>query len=119
MRLGSSFYDFASLAFDPYVKRDDMQLWRLEIEDHARETSEWKGTRDAFSQLFNIAATQRLLQACGAYANLGRRQGRPDFLAHLPQGLALLSIAATQCGRNRLASLARELADRAQKNKGK
>ena len=118
-RMGSSFYDFASLAFDPYVKRDDMQLWRLEIEDHAREASEWKGTRDAFSQLFNVAATQRLLQACGAYANLGRRQGRPDFLAHLPQGLALLAIAATQCGRYRLANLARELADRAQKNKGK
>jgi len=118
MRLGSSFYDFASLAFDPYVKRDDMQLWRVEIEDHTREVSEWKGSRDAYTQLFNVAGTQRLLQACGAYANLGR-QGRPDFLAHLPQGLALLAIAASQCGRNRLANLAGDLAERAQKNKGK
>ena len=120
-RLGCAAYDFASLAFDPYVARDDMQLWRVEIEDHAREASDWKGTRDAFTHLFHVAATQRLLQACGAYGNLGRRQGRADFLAHLPSGLRNLAIAASGCGRRRLAALARELADREldQKRKGR
>jgi len=121
MRLGCAAYDFASLAFDPYVTRADMQLWRVEIEDHAREVSEWKGTRDAFGHLLHVAATQRLLQACGAYGNLGRRQGRADFLAHLPSGLINLSFAASACGRHRLSALARELAAREldQKRKGK
>lgn len=121
MRLGCAAYDFASLAFDPYVTRPDMQLWRVEIEDHAREASDWKGTRDAFSHLLHVAATQRLLQACGAYGKLGRRQGRADFLAHLPAGLANLSFAAAMCGRRRLSALALELAAREldQKKKGK
>ena len=121
LRLGCAAYDFASLAFDPYVVRADMQLWRVEIEDHAREASDWKGSRDAFSHLLHVAATQRLLQACGAYGNLGRRQGRADFLAHLPSGLINLSFTATVCGRRRLAALALELAAREldQKKKGK
>lgn len=109
MREGCAAYDFASLAFDPYVTRSDMQLWRIEIEDEARELSAWKGTRDAWTHLLHVAATQRLMQACGAYANLGQRQGREDFLAHLPTGLALLETTARVCGRRRLADLAREL----------
>jgi aminoglycoside/choline kinase family phosphotransferase len=87
-----------------------MDLWRIEIEDHAREVSEWKGSADEFTHLFHVAATQRLLQACGAYGFLGRKQGRPDFLAHLPQGLANLAIAASLTGRRKLAALAKELA---------
>lgn len=108
-RLGSAFYDYASLAFDPYLKRRDMDLWRIEIEDQAREFAEWKGSLDEFSHHFHVAATQRLLQACGAYAFLGRKKGRSDFLAHLPQGLRNLRIAASLCGKRRIAWLAEEL----------
>ena len=111
LRAGCAAYDYASLAFDPYVTRADAQLWRIEIEDEAREASGWKESRDAWTHLLHVAGAQRLLQACGAYANLGRRQGRPDFLAHLPQGLANLEQAALGCGRRRLAALARELRD--------
>jgi NDP-sugar pyrophosphorylase family protein/aminoglycoside/choline kinase family phosphotransferase len=110
MRFGSMFYDFASLAFDPYLRRSDMDLWRIEIEDHAREVSDWKGSSDEFSHLFHVAATQRLLQACGAYGFLGHKKGRPEYLAHLPQGLHNLTIAASLCGKRRLARLAEELA---------
>ena len=110
LRHGCMFYDYASLAFDPYLKRNDMDLWRIEIEDHAREVSGWKGSSDEFSHYFHVAATQRLLQACGAYAFLGRKQGRADFLAHLPQGLRNLTIAASLCGKRRIARLAEELA---------
>jgi mannose-1-phosphate guanylyltransferase len=109
-RLGCQFYDYASLAFDPYLTCKDMDLWRIEIEDHAREVADWKGSLDEFSHLLHIAATQRLLQACGAYAFLGRKQGRADFLAHLPQGLRNLTIAASLCGKRRIARLAEELA---------
>jgi aminoglycoside/choline kinase family phosphotransferase/choline kinase len=110
LRHGCMFYDYASLAFDPYLKRPDMDLWRIEIEDHAREVSGWKGSSDEFSHLFHVAATQRLLQACGAYGFLGHKKGRPEYLAHLPQGLRNLTIAASLCGKRRIARLAEELA---------
>jgi len=110
LRHGSMFYDYASLAFDPYLRRADMDLWRIEIEDHAREVSGWKGSGDEFSHLFHVAATQRLLQACGAYGFLGHKKGRPEYLAHLPQGLRNLTIAASLCGKRRIARLAEELA---------
>jgi aminoglycoside/choline kinase family phosphotransferase/choline kinase len=110
LRHGCMFYDYASLAFDPYLTRPDMDLWRIEIEDHAREVSGWNGSSDEFSHLFHVAATQRLLQACGAYAFLGHKKGRPEYLAHLPQGLRNLKIAASLCGRRRLARLAEDLA---------
>lgn len=109
LRAGCAFYDFASLAFDPYLRRDDMELWRIELEDHARDASEWKGSRDEFTHLLHVAATQRLLQACGAYGFLGRKKNRPEYLAHLPQGLRNLAISASLCGRRKLASLAEEL----------
>lgn len=109
MRGGCAAYDYASLILDPYVTRGDAQLWRVELEEEAREASGWKESRDAFSHLLHTAATQRLLQACGAYANLGRNRGRDDFLAHLPSGLANLEWAAALCGRRRLSLLAREL----------
>ncbi len=109
MRAGCAAYDYASLILDPYVTRPDMQLWRVDLEEEAREASGWKESRDAFSQLLHTAAAQRLLQACGAYANLGRNHGRADFLAHLPAGLANLEWSAMLCGRRRLAELARSL----------
>lgn len=109
MREGCAAYDYASLILDPYVNRPDMQLWRVELEEEAREASGWKESRDAFSHLLHTAATQRLLQACGAYANLGRNLGRADFLAHLPAGLVNLEWAATLCERPRIARMAREL----------
>ena len=110
LRHGCMFYDYAALAFDPYLKRADMDLWRIEIEDHAREVSGWKGSSDEFSHLFHVAATQRLLQACGAYGFLGHKKGRAEYLAHLPQGLRNLTIAASLCGKRRIARLAEELA---------
>jgi len=113
LRLGCAAYDFASLAFDPYLTRPDMQLWRVDLEDHAREASGWKGSRDEFTRLLHTAAAQRLMQACGAYGFLGRAKGRTEYLAHLPQGLRNLSVAAGVAGRRRLAAFAAELAEEA------
>ncbi|MGA0133305.1 MAG: sugar phosphate nucleotidyltransferase [Opitutales bacterium] len=113
LRMGCAAYDFASLAFDPYLTRPDMQLWRVDIEDHAREASGWQGSRDAYTGLLHAAAAQRLMQACGAYGFLGRVKGRAEYLAHLPQGLRNLSFAAAVAGRRRLAALAAELAEEA------
>jgi len=88
-----------------------MQLWRVDLEDHAREASGWSGSRDAFTHLLHVAAAQRLMQACGAYGFLGRVKGRPEYLAHLPQGLRNLATAASVAGKRRLAALAAELAE--------
>lgn len=110
LRMGCAAYDFASLAFDPYLTRPDMQLWRVDLEDHAREASGWSGSRDAFTHLLHVAAAQRLMQACGAYGFLGRTKGRTEYLAHLPQGLRNLATAAAAAGKRRLAALAAELA---------
>ncbi|MFN5804447.1 MAG: hypothetical protein ACK467_02325, partial [Opitutia bacterium] len=99
--------------FDPYLTRPDMQLWRVDLEDHAREASGWKGSRDEFTRLLHTAAAQRLMQACGAYGFLGRAKGRTEYLAHLPQGLRNLSVAAGVAGRRRLAAFAAELAEEA------
>ena len=111
LRTGCAAYDFASLAFDPYLVRPDMQLWRVDLEDHAREASGWKASRDAFTHLLHVAGAQRLMQACGAYGFLGRVKGRTEYLAHLPQGLRNLSVAAGVAGKRRLAALAAELAE--------
>ena len=110
LRQGCAFYDFASLAFDPYLTRPDMELWRIEIEDHAREASEWAGSRDEFTHLLHVAAAQRLLQACGAYGFLGKKKQLPHYLSHLPQGLKNLSIAANLTGRRQLGQWAADLA---------
>ena len=82
-RAGSRWYDLASLLWDPYVGLDVQQvryLWR-----------EWCGMRglepsSAHWRAFLEASLQRLMQACGAYGNLGRRQGKPFFEAQIPAG---------------------------------
>ncbi len=89
-RVGSVWYDLASLLWDPYVGLDRQQVryhWRL-----------WCGLRkiDASSanwRAFVEASLQRLMQACGAFGNLGRRQGKPFFEAQIPAGRRQLETA--------------------------
>ena len=99
LRQGCAFYDFASLAFDPYLTRPDMDLWRIEIEDHAREVSEWKGSADEFTHLLHVAAAdplhlleQRHRLARMALARQLVRQAREDRQReHLPAGSTVFS----------------------------
>ena len=92
MRFGNLFYDLGSLLYDPYVCLADDE--RMELLDHyyhlmAKEGSMRLGWPD-FEELFREASAQRLMQALGAYGFLGLVQELPDFLAHVPNGLANL-----------------------------
>lgn len=85
MRFGNRFYDLGSLLYDPYVEildADRASLLRTYY-DLSRPKQGW----DEFETLFQLASTQRLMQALGAFGFLGLERGKPHFLAHLPTAL--------------------------------
>jgi len=88
MRLGSPFYDLASLLCDPYVEIGDEDRTALlkYYYDLTRPHYDW----EEFLELFLSGSAQRLMQALGAYGFLGRERGKPHFLAHIPPALDLL-----------------------------
>ncbi|MDP2267977.1 MAG: hypothetical protein Q8K46_02310, partial [Deltaproteobacteria bacterium] len=74
-----------------------------------------------FRAMFQQASVQRLMQALGAYGFLGRQQNQPEFLAHIPSGLANLIEAASDnpqlCLLGNLARRCREaLADKGEQS---
>jgi len=89
-RLGPPQYDVAALLLDPYA--DLPAQMRSDLLEHylgvfTARTGEERGR---FLELFPAIAAHRLMQALGAYAFLGRRRGKPAFLAHIPAALRLL-----------------------------
>ncbi len=99
-RLGPPEYDLASLIMDPYVALS-APLRRELLDRYLREAStrgvpgvpaavgrgrEW----DLWHGRFLASAANRLMQALGAFAKLGRRLDRPGFLEHVPSGLSRL-----------------------------
>ncbi|OAI43042.1 hypothetical protein AYO41_00565 [Verrucomicrobia bacterium SCGC AG-212-E04] len=91
MRAGLPHYDLASLLYDPYVD--------LSAAERAELLGFYRGLglradlgRDEadFTRAFRLCALQRLMQALGAYGFLGLKQGKPDFLRHIPRALANL-----------------------------
>lgn len=88
MRAGRWEYDLASLLYDPYMEladdeRDELlQLW-LGISGQ-----EWR------ADVYYACAMQRLMQALGAYGNIGYNQGNAWYLEMIPPGLRALRHAA-------------------------
>lgn len=86
MRAGTGFYDVASLLFDPYV----------EIVPADREAffeyycARMNYVPAAVKIIFYKAATQRLMQALGAYYFLSEKMGKPRYLAFVQPALARL-----------------------------
>lgn len=111
MRVGTAYYDLASLLFDPYValsagERDDLLRDCGDLYEQAR------GGPEDFRRMAYVAGCQRLMQALGAYGFLGLVKGRTAFLAHVPRGLRRLVEAIDGAGDfARLADLARRCAD--------
>jgi hypothetical protein len=106
MRFGSLFYDLGSLLCDPYVVFSLQELGELLLFYYKLTTRDldWP----AFQEHFWEASAQRLMQALGAYAFLGRRKGLKTFLDHIPAGLRNIQRAASSCGTlPRLQELAR------------
>jgi aminoglycoside/choline kinase family phosphotransferase len=94
MRLGSLFYDLASLLYDPYVSFAEEE--RLELLRYYASLVplglEWTNIELRFRE----AAVQRLMQALGAYGFLGMKKGKTSFLSHIPRGMDHLTQAAAQ-----------------------
>lgn len=85
-RPGLAEYDLASLLLDPYVnlaasERESLLRW------YAGHTSRKYAV---LLENYLLCAAQRLMQAVGAYANLSRNLGKPQFAQHIPVALERL-----------------------------
>jgi N-acetylmuramate 1-kinase len=81
MRPGLAQYDLASLLYDPYVTLADSE--RAELLSFYKSLP-GKPAGEAFDDVFNMCAAQRLMQALGAYGFLGMKRDKPEFLTHIP-----------------------------------
>ncbi len=88
MRYGRKEYDLASLIYDPY-----MQLTEGERNELLQLWEQMEG-QPLPQDVFHACAMQRLMQALGAFANIGYNQQRDWYLNLIPAGLAALKHAA-------------------------
>lgn len=84
MRMGLAEYDIASLLYDPY-----MELNATERSHILLYLQEQRGAA-VDAHLFCACAMQRLMQALGAFANIGHNMGKPWYLEQIPAALAAL-----------------------------
>lgn len=92
MRVGTGWYDVASLLFDPYVEISASERASL----FAYYCGKIGVADDSVSQKnFHLAAAQRLMQALGAYFFLSIKMGKPHFRNHaLPALKNLVEVSA-------------------------
>ncbi len=90
MRMGRGEYDLASLLLDPY-----MALHPIEVEELLRDWEQICG-QPIDLPVFFACAMQRLMQALGAFANIGYNQHREWYLELIPTGLDTLRRVARQ-----------------------
>ncbi|MEO7426745.1 MAG: phosphotransferase [Fibrobacteria bacterium] len=83
-RLGSLYYDLASLLLDPYTMLADADIEELLRYYHAQSLNPLS-FEDMFHQ-FLLAASQRVMQALGAYCFLSRHKGLPQFREYIGPG---------------------------------
>jgi N-acetylmuramate 1-kinase len=83
-RLGSVYYDLASLLLDPYTMLSDPDIDELLRYYHAHSLNPLS-FEDMFHQ-FLLAASQRVMQALGAYCFLSRHKDLPQFRAYIDPG---------------------------------
>ena len=89
LRLGLLQYDLASLLEDPYIeipKNDKDYLINYYLDKTSFD-------RDEFLKIYRYCSIQRLMQALGAYAFLGIKKGKKEFLSYIPSGLNKLDTA--------------------------
>ncbi len=94
MRMGLAEYDLASLVYDPY-----MALQPAEAEELLRDWEAICG-RPLHLPVFYACAMQRLMQALGAFANIGHNQHRDWYLKLIPTGLDSLRRVAREALRH-------------------
>ncbi len=85
LRWGLPEYDLASMVYDPYSEFAPQETAELvdfyfALKTEAGDTE----SRAAYERRLVQCATQRLMQALGAYGFLGEVKGKREFLAHIP-----------------------------------
>jgi len=99
MRWGLPEYDLASLIYDPYVSMSDAR--REHLADFYFKLKRDSGDNEsypAFRKRLHLCAAQRLMQALGAYGNLGLNQGKKEFLQSIPAAIKRLRDVAAKGG---------------------
>ncbi len=81
---GSAAYDVASLALDARVDiSEELEHAIIDAYCAARRSSHFH--RASFLEAYAIAAAQRNTKLLGTFVRLARRDGKPDYLRHLPR----------------------------------
>jgi len=111
MRLGCGSYDLGSLLFDPYMSHPADR--RQRVWEHYRREVGRLGGAPPDDALLGSAASQRLLQALGAYGKLWLTDRLEWYKQFILPALALLAEAASSAGLPQLAAVAREVGLRA------
>lgn len=84
--LGSPAYDVASLLQDARVTvPPELELKLLGIYAAARRAADPAFDMAAFASAYAIVAAQRATKILGIFARLNRRDGKPQYLDHLPR----------------------------------
>ena len=87
LRWGRPEYDLASILLDPYVSiGTDHRKSLLKYYHNTYRADSWA----SFYEIYLKCAAQRLMQALGAYGNLGRNLGKTEFLDSIPTALIRL-----------------------------
>lgn len=84
MRYGRQEYDLASLVYDPYMNHSAED--RQKLLDLWEEVSE----EEPIAPILQKCAAQRLMQAMGAYAKIGRQPQQEWYLQHIPTAASIL-----------------------------
>ncbi|MEM7700179.1 MAG: phosphotransferase [Verrucomicrobiota bacterium] len=100
LRWGIPEYDIASMIYDPYVEfssdeREALIAYYFDLKKESGDTI----SEAAFRRRLNQCASQRLMQALGAYGYLSEVKGKPEFLEFIqPATARLLEIADEEGG---------------------
>jgi len=89
--MGPAAYDLASLLQDARVDVPEfMEIALLTRYARARLKADAKFNAPAFAQLYATMAAQRASKILGIFARLDRRDGKPQYLRHMPRVWAYL-----------------------------
>jgi aminoglycoside/choline kinase family phosphotransferase len=99
---GPGCYDAASLLRDAYhpLERGVRLILLEELHGRLRDAeAAVERSFEAFFETMTVAGIQRNLQALAAFAKLGGRLGKREFLDSIPAGIALLAEGVEEAGR--------------------
>jgi tRNA threonylcarbamoyl adenosine modification protein YjeE len=84
--MGSAAYDVASLLQDARVDvPEDMEIALLTRYLRARQAADSTFDPELFAQLYATLAAQRASKILGIFARLEKRDGKPQYLRHMPR----------------------------------